>query len=63
MTRLNEIARRAVALEEGGDGWAANAAWREYELVKDAGRDPSDLLAETIRLSRQVLRLAASARP
>lgn len=62
MSRLEEIAGRAVKLEEQGDGWGANAAWSEYQLVQDGQRDPTELLAETIRHSQQVLRLAASAR-
>jgi hypothetical protein len=60
MTQLEEIARRAVTLEESGDGWGAHAAWKEYELVEDAQRDPSELLEETIRHSQQVLRFASS---
>ena len=58
--RLTEIAARATAAETRGDGWAANAAWREYELVRDAGRDPDELLAEGLALSRMAVELAAT---
>lgn len=58
--RLSEIAARAADAEGRGDGWAANAAWREYELVRDAGRDPDELLAEGIALSRMAVELAAA---
>ncbi len=31
--RREEAAERAKRLEEQGDGWAAMAAWKEYELI------------------------------
>jgi hypothetical protein len=54
----------AVAAHEAadrGDGWAANELWREYELVRDGGRDPDDLLAEGVALSRMAIDLAGQA--
>ena len=59
--RLTELARAASAAEARGDGWAAGEAWRRYELVRDAGRDPDELLAEGIALSTVALDLAARA--
>lgn len=57
-----EIAAAAHAATASGDGWAANERWREYELVRDGGRDADDLLAEGIALSRMAIDLAAQAR-
>jgi hypothetical protein len=59
--RLAQIAAEAHAAEARGDGWAAGEAWRRYELVRDAGRDPEDLLAEAIALSSIALDLADQA--
>jgi len=62
--RLADLAARAVAAGERGDGWAAGAAWRDYELVRDGGRDPDELLAEGLALSAMAVELAAqSGRP
>lgn len=60
--RLRDAAARAKAAEDRGDHWAANEAWREYELIQDGGRDPGELLAEAIALSAQAISLAESAR-
>lgn len=61
--RLEEAASRARAAEASRDDVAANEAWRRYRLVRDAARDPDDLLAEGIALSREAIELASSARP
>jgi hypothetical protein len=46
-----------------GDEAAASDAWRRYRLIRDAARDPDDLLAEGIALSEQALALAMLYRP
>lgn len=58
MQRLSAEARRA---ESEGEGWLANELWREYELVRDGGRDPDELLAEGVALSRMAMELAERA--
>jgi hypothetical protein len=60
--RLEELAAAAREATERGDGWAANDLWRVYELVRDGGRDPDELLAEGIALSRMAIDLADQAR-
>jgi hypothetical protein len=62
-TRLAQLADEANAAEGRGDGWAAGEAWKRYELVRDAGRDPDDLLAEGIALSVIALDLICQAGP
>jgi hypothetical protein len=47
--RLQQAARDAHAAEACGDDAAANEAWRRYRLIKDASRDPDELLAEGSR--------------
>lgn len=59
---LQRIAGEARAAESRRDGWAANELWRRYELVRDAGRDPDELLAEGIALSRIAIDLAGQGR-
>jgi hypothetical protein len=59
--RLARITAEAHAAGARGDGWAVGEAWRRYELVRDAGRDPEDLLAEGIALSAIALDLADQA--
>jgi len=49
--RLAEAARAAKVAEGRGDDATAIREWRRYRLIKDAGRDPEDLLAEGIALS------------
>jgi len=61
--RLALLASRAGRAEEAGRGWEAGKLWREYELVRDGGRDPEDLLAEGIALSRMAIDLASQADP
>lgn len=58
---LVRLAADARAAEARGDGWAAGEAWRRYELVRDGGREPDELIAEGIALSRIALDLAAQA--
>jgi hypothetical protein len=59
--RLRELAAAARSASDRGAGWTANELWREYELVRDGGRDPDDLLAEGLRLSRMAADLAGQA--
>jgi hypothetical protein len=60
--RLSEAAQAAHAAEARGDDAAAGEAWRRYRLIRDAARDPDELLAEGIALSEFAIGLAASAR-
>ena len=60
-TRLAQLAAEVRAAEDRGDGWVAGELWRRYELVRDAGRDPDDLLAEGIALSVLALEMVARA--
>lgn len=48
---LDEAARSAKAAEAIGDGAVASLEWRRYRLIRDASRDPEELLAEGIALS------------
>ena len=62
--RMQELARLSAAAQQAGadeDGWRAGEIWRRYELVRDAGRDPEELLAEGIALSRLAIELAEQA--
>ena len=56
--RAAEAAEEAKRLEEAGDGWGANEAWRRYERIVDATRSP----AELAQRSRRLRRVAASIR-
>jgi hypothetical protein len=58
--RLHEAARMARAAEFRGDDAVANEAWRRYRLIRDAGRDPDELLAEGIALSNMAIELAGT---
>ena len=58
---LGRLAREAGEAESRRDGWAANELWRRYELVRDGGRDPDELLAEGIALSQIAIELAGQA--
>lgn len=55
--RLGEVAQLARAAEDRGDEVAANEAWRRYRLIRDAHRDPDELLAEGIEFSVVALAL------
>ena len=59
--RLEELAVAARDAADRGDGWKANELWRAYELVRDGGRDPNELLAEGVALSRMAVDLADQA--
>ena len=60
--RLREASARARAAEERRDDHLAASEWRRYRLIRDATRDPEDLLAEGIALSAQAIELAASSK-
>jgi negative regulator of sigma E activity len=57
--RLARAGSRARAAEADGDDALAGEEWRRYRLIRDAGRDPDELLAEGIALSVQAAELAA----
>jgi negative regulator of sigma E activity len=57
--RMQEAARAAHAAQARGDDAAANEAWRRYRLIRDAARDPNELLAEGIALSNMAIALAS----
>jgi len=54
-----EAGARARDAEARGDDARAGEEWRRYRLIKDSARDPDDLLAEGIALSRQAAELAS----
>jgi negative regulator of sigma E activity len=56
--RLDEAAATARAAEALGEDNAAGEAWRRYRLIRDAARDPDELLAEGIALSLSAIELA-----
>ena len=56
--RLTEAADRAKRAEMHGDDGLAAREWRSYRLIQDAARDPEELLAEGIDLSRRAIRMA-----
>jgi hypothetical protein len=58
--RLTEAAARARGAEARGDDARAGEEWRRYRLIRDAARDPDDLLAEGIALSLQAADLASA---
>lgn len=60
--RLSGAAQTAHAAEARGDDAAAGEAWRRYRLIRDAARDPDELLAEGIALSEFAIGLSASTR-
>jgi negative regulator of sigma E activity len=60
--RLDEASRAARAAEASGEDATAGEAWRRYRLIRDAARDPDELLAEGIALSRSAIELAAPGR-
>lgn len=49
--------------EASGRDAIAGEAWRRYRLIRDAARDPDELLAEGIALSTAAIELAASGSP
>jgi hypothetical protein len=58
--RLSEAGARARDAEAHGDDARAGEEWRRYRLIKDASRDPDELLAEGIALSLQATELASA---
>jgi len=57
--RLEAAATVARAAEARQDDWAAAEAWRRYRLIRDAARDPDELLAQGVALSQQAIDLAS----
>lgn len=62
LQRLKDAAAAAKQAEEHGEDGLAVAEWRRFRLIKDANRDPDDLLSEGIALSEMALDLAAQPR-
>jgi hypothetical protein len=60
--RLDEASQTARVAEASGEDAMAGEAWRRYRLIRDAARDPDELLAEGIALSRSAIELATSGR-
>jgi hypothetical protein len=58
LSRLERFSQVACAAEAAGEDVAAGEAWRGYRLVRDAARDPDELLAEGIALSERALEMA-----
>lgn len=58
--RLGQAARAARDAEVRCDDAAAAESWRRYRLIRDAARDPDELLAEGVALSEQAIALADS---
>jgi negative regulator of sigma E activity len=57
--RLKEAADNAKRAEGQGDDPLAASEWRRYRLIKDAMRDPDELLNEGIALSGMAIELAS----
>jgi hypothetical protein len=60
--RLSEASARARDAEARGDDKVAGEEWRRYRLIRDANRDPDDLLTEGIALSAWAIKFAAERR-
>jgi hypothetical protein len=60
--RLDDASRAARAAEARGEDATAGEEWRRYRLIRDAARDPDELLAEGIALSRSAIELASLGR-
>jgi hypothetical protein len=58
--RLTEAGVRAREAEARGEDARAGEEWRRYRLIKDASRDPDELLSEGIALSLQAAELASA---
>lgn len=56
--RLTEAGANARDAEARGDDARAGEEWRRYRLIKDASRDPDELLADGIALSVRAAELA-----
>jgi hypothetical protein len=59
---MAEAGARAKLAERRGDDALANAEWRRFRLIRDAGRDPEELLIEGIELSERAAEFAAAAK-
>lgn len=55
-----EAGARARDAEALGDDARAGEEWRRYRLIRDASRDPDELLAEGLALSVQAAEIASS---
>ena len=55
--RLSEAAEKAKEAEDQGDQKLAMEEWRRFRLIRDAGRDPEELLAEGVALSARAIAL------
>ncbi len=53
--RLAEASKAAWAAEARGEAAVAGEAWRRYRLIRDASREPDELLAEGIALSQTTI--------
>jgi negative regulator of sigma E activity len=60
--RLEEAGANAKRAEVQGDDGVAAAEWRRYRLIKDAMRNPDELLTEGIAISQIAIELAAQSR-
>ena len=60
--RLRDAADRAKQAEAQGNEALAAREWRAYRLIRDAARDPEELLAEGVHLSAQAIELGAGLR-
>lgn len=58
---LERLAAEAHEAERTGHAWAAGEVWKRYVLVCDGGRDPDELLAEGVELSRIAITFAEQA--
>lgn len=61
-SRLALAASSALEAETVGDQATVGEAWRRYRLIKDAQRNPDELLVEGIALSEAAIDLAAVSR-
>ena len=57
--RLRAAAGEAIRAEGREDWQGVDAAWARYRLVRDAGRDPDELVEESLALSRLAIALAS----
>jgi hypothetical protein len=60
--RLEEAGANARRAEDQGNEGLAAAEWRRYRLIKDVTRDPDELLAEGVMISRIAIELASQSR-
>jgi hypothetical protein len=60
--RLEASSSTAKRAEARGDEAIAAREWRRYRLIRDAARDPEELLSEGVALSAQAIELAEASR-